>query len=197
MFKKYALYLCFSLTVLSSSLLSNSSYATDGVVLVEGHVECTGVYSQRCGWGDFSGNEGGNENGGGGGGGSGGGGGGGFGSGNVNDGTIGTAMDNNRFVPGCLDESYVIADVIATVNLTGMPVGTYVPLDLKDKLYDNGEWEKWEYNRISDSWKKPDPYTIQKRIRVHYMINRATGAIAQVKLKNSYQSGCEGVVKTG
>lgn len=193
MLRKYFTYICFISVVFFLAIFSNFSYAGDKVVYVNGQVDCSDHYSERCGWGNLGDNGGVDEGGGGGGGGTGGGGG---GSSNTDDGTTGTTMDFNRFNPGCLGEVLAIADLVAKVNVTGAPVGIYVPLTLGDPAYDNGEWEKWETNVILDTWIKPDTFSMQKRIRIHYIFNKVTHATSQVKLKNSYQSGCKRVVKS-
>ncbi|WP_178372475.1 hypothetical protein [Massilia sp. CF038] len=79
---------------------------------------------------------------------------------------------------------------------SGQPIGAWVDVgEMIDPLYAGGNWEKFETETIQDTWRQGDAQTMQKRIRVHYMFNHVMKQIAQVKLKNSYQSGCVGIAK--
>ncbi|MDQ1813066.1 hypothetical protein RBA41_07080 [Massilia sp. CCM 9210] len=182
------------LTVVLLSSVIAPALAQDPIVIIHGDRECMGWYTKceiidggggRGGGGRGSGGYDDNEGGGGGGGG-------GYVS-NNNDGTTGVALDKNRFQPGCLGEQIFVESTLQSVILNGQPVGTPVDLELGDPLYNNGEWEKFQTETIQRSTRKGDPYTMAKRIRIHYMYNHVTNQVAQVKFKNSYQFGCEGI----
>ncbi len=111
----------------------------------------------------------------------------------TDDGSRGKAMGNNRFTPGCDNEYYFMEDTIARVVGSNEPVGERLELagGIGDPLYNDGNWEKYEIGTIKRI-SSPGEVTMRFEIRIHYMFNQTTNQIAQVKLKNSFESGCIG-----
>jgi hypothetical protein len=81
---------------------------------------------------------------------------------------------------------------------TKQPIGGEVDIGVVgDPIYAGGDWVKYETEVIMrNSSNVPGSVTIRKQIRIHYFFNHATKQVAQVKLKNSYESGCIGIPTT-
>lgn len=125
-------------------------------------------------------------------GGGGGGGGGGDGT-SGDDGTKGTAEVAGRQA-GCLGEQLFMEAVASQVTAGQAPIGSFVPVPITDPAYP-GRWLKYQTSTISNSYPSLQNYKIQQRIIVHYLYNIDTHAVAQMKLKNSYEYGCVGIKK--
>lgn len=166
---------------------------------IVGDMDCNGVYSESCGWGD-SGGGGGNYGGyppgeapGSGGGAGGGGGIPPMGPDEVifNDGSKGKAQVN-RFSAGCLRESVFLAQV-QSFALAQQPMGQVIMESVKDPAYSSEYWVKYSVDHVLHKYDAATKVTTELYMEAHYMYNRATGQANQLKLKNSFEWGCVGI----
>lgn len=165
-------------------------------ILVPGTPDCNGIMSDYCGW-DFSPFSDIWSNGAapvprpgyGGGGGTGG-----ITVTDYDDGSRGVEPIFNR-QPGCLYEDMHLQEFSGLVadGLAGS-IGRNLNLTLHDPRY-QGAWEKRQFQVRRH---RPDPtvFGVDRMYihSIHYMYDRATGAIAQVKFVNSFEAGCIGFV---
>lgn len=176
------------------SLILPLSTANAQRVEIVGETDCFGVYSETCGWGDYGDNGGGDvgwtrpgSEGGGGGGEA-------PGSNNDNwtnnDGTKGKAQVN-RYVAGCLREALFLADIQSNAA-AGFPQGI-VLFENKDPAFEGEYWVKYAADLITHRYNAVTKQTVELRSEVHYMYNRATEQVAQVKFKTSFEWACEGI----
>jgi hypothetical protein len=103
-----------------------------------------------------------------------------------------------RTQPGCVAEQLFMAAIAVDIANTHGPVGTFIPLDLQDDRYKDGNWRKYEVHsgithQITNDNRRGHNFVTKKRIVVHYMYNIATQQVDQMKFKNSYEAGCLGV----
>lgn len=99
--------------------------------------------------------------------------------------------------PGCERELNFMIDTMASVARTGNFVGTMVPIIVTDPHYGDGQWIKVQNYSIQSSWEASNPNLKREwRLNIHYMYNVSTSQTFQMKMKNSYEFGCAGTLKT-
>lgn len=183
--------LVLSLAFLAFSSPYINAYAQSTVEIV-GEVDCDGVYSETCGWGPGgSGGEnppGGSDSGGGG-----------DGAGSngpytYDDGTRGDKPIHNRLAGGCQREALFMEEV--TMNATyGQPMGTVIiDRPFKDPLYSGDGWVKMAADRYYSTGTPQSGFT-RFYTHVHFMYNKLTWQVSQLKLKTSFEYGCKGFPK--
>jgi hypothetical protein len=104
--------------------------------------------------------------------------------------------DINR-QPGCLREQLFVNETIAKVHRDGAPVGAKImgpgtSQPLNDPAYPG--WNKYQHSVIEREFVQGAGYVTRWQMVVHYMYNPANGVTAQVKLKNTHASGCQGQI---
>jgi len=160
------------------------------VVYVPGSPDCTGIFSDYCGWVGWGGDpligdyyaEGGV-------------GGGSSSSYNGDDGTMGVSSTQNRTEPGCLREKLAMEQA-SSLNGSPQPMGTQLPLTLLDPAYQSPGWAKYSIVQYYRQWDRNSNSTYEWKTEVHYMYNSNTYQVAQVKMKQSFEYGCTGIKKS-
>jgi hypothetical protein len=109
------------------------------------------------------------------------------------DGTRGNSDTFNR-QPGCLKEG-LFMDEIAGSALNGDPQGTVIFDNPTVPPYNAAGWKKYGVVRISHQWSQQTNMITRWRWNVHYMYNIYTHEVSQLKMKNSYETGCIGQKK--
>lgn len=150
------------------------------VIIVGQRPGCGIGYENDCGFPDPGRNDGG---------------GGGFGGGGAGGGGAATQDKNDAInrQPECLREQLFVDELLAEIASQGAPIGQSIMYHFKDPLYQQG-WIKYEAAQITTHLDVPNNLRTRWAIYVHYMYAPSTQAVAQVKLKNTYTSGCQGVL---
>lgn len=173
-------------------------FAADGddqymdTVYVNGQIDCYGKMSARCGfdtdalesWAtgvEVSSYDG-----------EGGGGGGGVEVSESDDGSKGRTMDHRR-QPGCAKEDLLLEQLTTALKEDSSP-GVYINVVIGDPVYSGGNWELRQYNAHQHLLNPPNflTKTIWQQ-NIHFMYNRVTAEVAQLKFVNSYEYGCKGI----
>lgn len=124
------------------------------------------------------------------------GGGGGFGGGGGTGGGGAASQDKNEAInrqPECLHEQLFVDELLAGIASQGAPIGQPIMYHFDDPLYQQG-WIKYEAAKITMHLDVPNNLRTRWAVYVHYMYAASTQTVAQVKLKNTYTSGCQGVI---
>lgn len=97
-----------------------------------------------------------------------------------------------RYEPGCLREQQFLAETLSYLNQRKF-VGLSIPIDFGDPRFNDGYWEKMQYDIII---REPDypggPMRTRYKIVIHYNYNRLTLAVDDIKFVNTVQEGCVG-----
>jgi hypothetical protein len=96
-------------------------------------------------------------------------------------------------------EAAFVDNTLLDIHGERRPVGTKI-IDatlINDPRFSDGDWDKFSHTEISRSRSGGSIYITRFELNIHYMYNRQTGATAQVKITNTYESGCVGVVRVG
>jgi hypothetical protein len=87
-----------------------------------------------------------------------------------------------------------------TLSLSNWPIGEGLKLRYYGFLFaiylsisSLWQWLKFQIYEVQHQWSSPEPTKLRFKLNMHYMWNVATHQVHQAKLKNSYESGCQGV----
>lgn len=99
------------------------------------------------------------------------------------------ALAQERGTPECLNEQITLDALNGALgewySLGGKPPGAGIMFGgFGDPRFQDPGWEKWEWTMYYRQLRSNDPGYVQRQVvSVHYMVNRNTGEIAQVKFK--------------
>jgi hypothetical protein len=84
---------------------------------------------------------------------------------------------------------------IANQAVAGNPPGTVIFENPSVPPWNVGGWKKYGVARITHRWTGGNNYITRWAWSIHYMYNVNSHEVAELKMKNSYESGCTGVAR--